>query len=135
MSNIMDKITERFRVKVYKNRADDRTSLCGEKIIHPGTPLHDGDTKGAYFVIPANHADFINTTYRHYSISEPYIPGIDDAKNLPKQAKPEPVKVNGFTCKHLGHGKWSILNPQGEMFEAGLSEEDAKAKTAALNLG
>lgn len=91
--SVMDKVTDRFKVKVYKKREDSRTSLCGEKFVSEKDPAFDGDKKGGYFIIPAHHADFINQTYRHYVLSAPFIPGVDDAKNLAEQAKPETEEV------------------------------------------
>ena len=83
-----DKINERFRVKVYKAtpNADDRHSLEGEPMQkeNVGTP----DEKH-FFVVSAARAEYINGIFKHYNVSEPYIPGVDDDKMLKMIEKPK----------------------------------------------
>ena len=95
--NIMDKLAARARVKVIKPEpgSDDRTSLCGE-------PLEKGfDAEGNvehFFTIPASQADYINSAFIHYKVTEPFIPGVDDATTLP-------VLDKEFACQVEGCGK------------------------------
>jgi hypothetical protein len=78
MANAMEKIQDKFRVRVIKKEDDTRISVAGEKFIRPGHPDHDGtelDGKPAeYAVIPAHHADHIAANNKQYVYSDPFIP-------------------------------------------------------------
>ena len=86
--NTIDKLVDRFKVKVYREEDDGRTKLCGEEYIRPEDNRHDGDSMGGYFIIPAHQADYINTMFAKYKVSEPFIPGVDTEK-LVVQDKPK----------------------------------------------
>lgn len=84
-TSTMDKVMDRFRVKVIKVGDDDRTSVCGEKFISPRMQEHDGtsikingeDVKRPYCVIPAHQGDYIKKIFPSYQVSDPFIPGVD----------------------------------------------------------
>jgi len=56
-----------------------------------------------FFVIPAHQADYINSAFRKYKVSEPYLPGVDNEALLGTLDKPEPVTE--FACQEEGCGK------------------------------
>jgi hypothetical protein len=95
--NIMDALASRARVRVYKPapNSDDRSSLCGE-------PLQkDFDKDGNerhFFEVPAHQGDYLNSAFRKYSVSEPFIPGVDSADDLKTLDKE-------FACQVEGCGK------------------------------
>lgn len=82
-----DKMMERFRVKVVKAAPDDRLSLCGEKL-----KVADGEH---FFIIPGHQSDYINKTFPHYRVSEPFIPGVDIDAALSFQNKPVAEETEG----------------------------------------
>lgn len=100
MSNVMDKLASRARVRVYKPSpgSDDRTKLCGE-------PLQkDMDQEGKerhFFEVPAHQADYLNSAFRKYTVSEPFFPGVDNTELLGSMEKP----AAEFTCTVEGCGK------------------------------
>lgn len=87
MANVMDQLAARARVRVIKPgpSSDDRTMLCGE-------PMQKGFDEGGneihYFEIPAHQADYINSAFRKYKVTEPFLPGIDDATQAKLLEKP-----------------------------------------------
>ena len=85
MATTIDKLVDRFKVKVYRLDDDSRTKLCGEPLTRMGSKEHDGDEGGDYFIIPAHQADYINSMFPKYQISEPYIPGVDTEKLIIKE--------------------------------------------------
>ena len=88
---IQDKVNERFRVRVYKPypNSDDRHSLEGEKL---KSETVDGEER-LFFEISAARADYINRMFRHYKVSEPFIPGVDNTDLLKIADKPEVEEV------------------------------------------
>lgn len=85
-------MNDRFRVKVYKPYAgsDDRKTLEGEKMQTETVEDKDGKkVRKDFFIISAARADYINKMFKHYSVSEPFIPGVDDAKLVKLMNKPE----------------------------------------------
>jgi len=98
----MDKLAARARVRVYKPApgSDDRTALCGEKMQRDLGP--DGRERH-FFEVPAHQADYINSAFRKYTVSEPFLPGVDDTTLLAAMDKPEPTSE--FTCMVDGCGK------------------------------
>ena len=102
MANVMDKLAARARVRVYKPGpgSDDRASLCGEPM---QKDLDQDGKERHFFVIPAHQADYINSAFRKYTVSEPYLPGVDNEALLGTLDKPE---ITGdFTCPVEGCGK------------------------------
>lgn len=99
MSNVMDKLASRAKVRVYKPApsSDDRSTLCGEQMQKDLGP--DG-VERHFFEIPAHQADYINSAFRKYSVSEPFLPGVDDTALLSTLDKP--VATEGFACTHPG---------------------------------
>ena len=97
--SIMDKLASRARVRVYKASpgADDRKQLCGENM---QKGLDADGVMQHFFEIPAHQADYINKAFRHYRVSEPFIPGADDAALAKMLDKPP---IDGvFTCGTCG---------------------------------
>lgn len=100
--NIMDKLANRARVRVYKPypNSDDRKKLEGE-------PLQKGvgpDGKEVHFFeIVAHRAQYINEAFRKYRVSEPFIPGVDNPDDLSVMEKPEPE--GEYPCPVEGCGK------------------------------
>lgn len=86
--NIQDKMNERFRVRVFKPQPgfDDRHKLCGEKM---QKDIKDGQERH-FFEIPAHLADYVNQSFRHYRVSDPFIPGVDDVALVGLMEKPKP---------------------------------------------
>lgn len=97
--SIMDKLASRARVRVYKASpgADDRKQLCGENVQRG---LDAAGVEQHFFEVPAHQADYINKAFRHYKVSEPFIPGADDAALAKILDKPEPE--TGFKCGECG---------------------------------
>lgn len=102
MSNVMNKLASRARVRVYKPApgSDDRASLCGEPMQKDIGP--DGSTRH-FFEIPAHQADYVNAAFRKYKVSEPFLPGVDDGAMQALLDKPEPTAE--FICQVEGCGK------------------------------
>lgn len=106
MADIMEKLANRARVRVYKPapNSDDRKKLEGE-------PLQKGvikDTNGKdvevhFFEIGAHRAQYINEAFRKYRVSEPFIPGMDDPDGVDIMGKPEPE--GDFPCPEPGCGR------------------------------
>lgn len=90
---IQDKMNERFKVKVYKPapNSDDRTRLEGEKLQKEIV----GDEERHFFVISAHRADYINRMFRQYTVSDPFIPGVDDEALLGNMEKPNVEEEDG----------------------------------------
>lgn len=84
---IQDQMNERFRVRVYKPfpHSDDRHSLEGERM---KKEVVDGEERH-YFEISGARADYINRMFRHYKVSEPFIPGVDNTELLKITDKPQ----------------------------------------------
>lgn len=100
--NIMEKLANRARVRVYKPYpgSDDRRKLEGE----PMQKGLDADGKEVhYFEIVAHRAQYINEAFRKYRVSEPFIPGVDDPDKVANLEKPEPE--GEFVCPEPGCGK------------------------------
>lgn len=101
-NNIMDKLASRARVRVIKPSpgSDDRSKLCGE-------PLQKGFDEGGnvieFFEIPAHQADYVNKAFRKYRVTEPFIPGVDEA-DMNKVLDKPPVEGE-FKCPVEGCGK------------------------------
>jgi len=102
MSNVMDKLASRAKVRVYKPApsSDDRSTLCGEPMQKDLGP--DG-VERHFFEIPAHQADYINSAFRKYTVSEPFLPGVDDTALLSTLDKPE--APSEFACHVEGCGK------------------------------
>lgn len=85
----MQKMLDRFRLKITKSEQDARKSFRGEPFIQPGTADHDGTevngVKVPYCIIPAHDPDYVKALCQNmkYTVSDPFIPGIDDK---PKKA-------------------------------------------------
>lgn len=103
-NNIMEKLANRARVRVYKPYpgSDDRRSLEGEPLQkeNVGTP-----EERHFFEIGAHRADYINQAFRKYSVSEPFIPGVDNPDEVATLEKPDLV------CDYPGCGK-TFKRPQ-----------------------
>lgn len=99
MANVMDKLASRARVRVYKPApgSEDRSTLCGEPMQRDMGP--DGGERH-FFEVPAHQADYINSAFRKYTVSEPFLPGVDDTALLATLDKPEE-----FACAVEGCGK------------------------------
>lgn len=101
-NNIMEKLANRARVRVYKPfpGSDDRRKLEGQ-------PMQKGqDANGKevhFFVIGAHRAQYINEAFRKYRVSEPYIEGVDDPDKVANLEKPEPE--GDFPCPEPGCGR------------------------------
>ena len=87
----MQKMMERFKLKVTKTEADARTSLRGEVFIQPKDGNHDGTcnedgAKMAYCIIPAFDPEYIKNFCKNskYIVSEPFIPGLDEVDKVKK---------------------------------------------------
>lgn len=99
--NIMEKLAGRARVRVYKPYpgSDDRKKLEGE-------PLQKGMKDGKevhFFEVGAHRAQYINEAFRKYTVSEPFIPGMDDPDSLDNLEKPEPEGEH--VCPEPGCGR------------------------------
>lgn len=99
MSNVMDKLASRARVRVCKPYpgSDDRTILCGEPM---QKDLDQDGKERHFFEVPAHQADYLNSAFRKYSVSEPYFPGVDDTSVLNTLEKPD-----AWVCTVEGCGK------------------------------
>lgn len=73
----MEKLAEKFSVKVIKPVPDTRVSIAGSEFIPPGHEDHDGESIGgelvAYAVIPAHAADSVKPNNKHYIYGEPFL--------------------------------------------------------------
>lgn len=83
---IMQKMLDRFRIKIIKTEQDARTTFRGEKFIQPSDPEHDGTeiegVKKPYVIVPAHDPEYLKNicTNMKYSMSEPFLP---EEKNAP----------------------------------------------------
>lgn len=96
--NIMEKLANRARVRVYKPfpGSDDRSSLEGELLQkeNVGTP-----EERHFFEVGAHRADYINGAFRKYTVSEPFIPGVDNPDEVANLEK------KPFACDYPGCDK------------------------------
>lgn len=87
----MQKMMDRFRIRITKTEQDSRSSYRGEKFIHPSAEEHDGEMvttidgdqrKMPYCIVPAHDPEYVKNFCRNnkYICSEPFIPGLDDKK-------------------------------------------------------
>jgi hypothetical protein len=77
---IMQKMLDKFRIKITKKEQDARTSLRGEMFIQTNNPEHDGTSidgmKKPYVIVPAHDPDYLKNlcANMNYVMSEPFIP-------------------------------------------------------------
>ena len=82
----MQKMLDRFKLKLIKKEDDGRKSFRGELFITPRDKDHDGTEyngkKTSYCIIPAHDADYVKSLCANmgYECSDPFIPGLDDKK-------------------------------------------------------
>lgn len=87
----MQKMLDRFRIKITKTEPDARSSIRGEKFINPRDPNHDGTAingvKMPYAIVPAHDPEYLKNTCKNmkYEISEPFIPGVDTKEPAEKK--------------------------------------------------
>lgn len=97
---IMQKMLDKFRIKITKQEQDARSSFRGEKFIQVSNPLHDGTeidgVKMPYVIVPAHDPDYLKAVCGNlrYTVSEPFIPEA-------APAKPAPAGYL-FQCTHPG---------------------------------
>lgn len=87
---IMQKMLNRFRLKITKLEEDGRKSFRGEEFINPRNPDHDGTeidgVKVSYVVVPAHEPEYLKNICKSmkYRVSEPFIPGVDEVAEVKK---------------------------------------------------
>lgn len=81
----LEKLAEKFSVKVIRTTPDTRLSIAGSMFINPGHADHDGESINgelvAYAIIPAHAADTVQPQNKQYTYSEPFI--AEDVKKKP----------------------------------------------------
>lgn len=93
----MQKMMDRFRLRITKTEQDSRSTFRGERFIQPNEEAHDGATievdgvhrKMPYAIIPAHEPEYVKNFCLNskYHLSEPFIPGVDDKKEVKEEGK------------------------------------------------